>query len=71
MIDSWGLVSPGNPEQAAKLAEQAAGVTHGGNGVYGGIYVACCISLAFEEKSIRDILEKALQYIPDDCEYAV
>ena len=30
-IDSWGLVSPGNPEQAAKLAEQAASVTHGGN----------------------------------------
>ncbi len=69
-IDSWGLVSPGNPEQAAKLAEQAASVTHGGNGVYGGIYVACCISLAFVEKSIRDILEKALQYIPSDCEYA-
>lgn len=68
-IDSWGLVSPGNPEQAAKLAKQAASVTHGGNGVYGGIYVACCISLAFVENSIRDILEKALRYIPDDCEY--
>lgn len=38
--------------------------------MYGGIYVACCISLAFVEKSIRDILEKALQYIPSDCEYA-
>ena len=69
-IDPWGLVSPGNPEQAASLAEKAASVTHGGNGVYGGVYVACCISLAFVEKDIRAVLDKALSYIPADCEYA-
>lgn len=68
-IDPWGLVSPGNPELAASLAEKAASVTHGGNGVYGGIFVACCISLAFVEKRLRDVLEKALSYIPADCEY--
>ena len=69
-IDPWGLVSPGNPEQAAALAEKAASVTHGGNGIYGGVYVACCISLAFVEKDIRAVLDKALAYIPEDCEYA-
>lgn len=69
-IDCWGLVAPGNPELAASLAEKAASVTHGGNGIFGGIYVACCISMAFAEKDIRVILEKALSYIPDDCEYA-
>lgn len=69
-IDTWGLVSPGNPDQAARFAKEAASVTHGGNAVYGGIFVAVCISYAFEEKEIRKILEKGLSYIPADCEYA-
>ena len=69
-IDPWGLVAPGNPELAAKLAEKAASVTHGGNGVYGGVFIACCISLAFVEQDIPTILQKALTYIPEDCEYA-
>ena len=69
-IDPWGLVSPGNPAQAASLAEKAASVTHGGNGVYGGVFVACCISLAFVETDIRTVMEKALAYIPADCAYA-
>lgn len=69
-IDTWGLVSPGNPDRAARLAKEAASVTHGGNGIYGGIFVASCIAYAFEEKDIRKIIEKGLSYIPADCEYA-
>ena len=69
-IDTWGLVSPGNPDLAAKLAKEAASVTHDGNGIYGGIFVAVCVSLAFIENDIRKIIDKALTYIPSDCEYA-
>lgn len=69
-IDTWGLVSPGNPEQAVRYAREAASVTHGGNGIYGGMFVAACISWAFEEHDIRRIIEKGLSYIPADCEYA-
>lgn len=69
-IDTWGLVTPGNPALAAELAEKAASVTHGGNGVYGGIFVAVCISIAFVEKDIWKILETGLSYIPSDCAYA-
>jgi ADP-ribosylglycohydrolase len=69
-IDPWGLVAPGNPELAASLAEKAASVTHGGNGIYGGVFIACCISLAFVEKDIQTVVEKALAFIPADCEYA-
>ena len=58
------LVSPGNPDQAARFAKEAASVTHGGNGIYGGIFVAVCISYAFIEQDIRKILEKGLSYIP-------
>lgn len=52
------------------MAEKAASVTHGGNGVWGGVYVACAISLAFVEPNLESVLEKALHYIPQDCEYA-
>ncbi len=69
-IDPWGLVAPGNPELAASLAEKAASVTHGGNAVYGGMFIACCISIAFVEHDIRKVIDKALAYIPADCEYA-
>jgi ADP-ribosylglycohydrolase len=68
-IDSWGLVCPGNPDLAARFAENAAGVTHGGNGIYGGIFLAACIAFAFEEQNIKKIIEKGLTYIPADCEY--
>lgn len=69
-IDTWGLVTPGNPDLAAKYAEKAASVTHDGNAIYGGIFIAVCISYAFVEKDMKKILEKGLSYIPDDCEYA-
>ena len=39
-IDTWGLVAPGNPALAARLAEKAASVTHGGEGVLGGVFIA-------------------------------
>ncbi len=69
-IDTWGLVAPGNPELAAQLAGKAASVTHDGNGRYGGIFIAVCISFAFVEQDIKKILEKGLSYIPADCAYA-
>lgn len=68
-IDTWGLVAPGNPDLAAALAAKAASVTHGGNGVYGGVFVAACISDAFVETDVRKVIEKGLSYIPADCEY--
>ena len=69
-IDTWGLVNPGNPGRAAKMAEKAASVTHDGNAVYGGIFIATCIAYAFEEKNIEKIIEKGLSFIPSDCEYS-
>ncbi|GAA0794612.1 ADP-ribosylglycohydrolase family protein [Faecalicatena orotica] len=69
-IDTWGLVTPGNPDLAAQYAQKAASVTHGGNGIYGGIFIAVCISYAFVENEIEKIIEKGLSYIPEDCEYA-
>ena len=68
-IDTWGLVAPGNPRLAARLAREAAAVTHDGNGVYGGMFIAACISAAFEETDIRTIIGTGLSFLPKDCEY--
>ena len=69
-IDTWGLVVPNDPSLAAEYARKAASVSHGGNGVYGGMFVAAAISAAFTAASIDEILDKALAVIPEDCEYA-
>jgi ADP-ribosylglycohydrolase len=68
-IDPWGLIAPGNPALAARYAAKAASVTHGGNGVYGGMFVAAAIAAAFAGDNIRKVLETALAQIPPDCEY--
>ena len=69
-IDSWGWVFPDNPDEAARHAEMAASVGHDGNGIYGGVFIAVCVSLAFSMKDPAAIIEKALTYIPGDSEYA-
>lgn len=68
-IDTWGLVNPCDYRRAARYAEKMASVTHGGNGVYGGMFVAACVSAAFEEREIMAVINKGLSVIPEDCEY--
>lgn len=70
-IDTWGLVAPYNPGLAAEYARKAASVTHGGNGVYGGMFISACISAAFEYKDVELVIEAGLSCIPSDCTYAV
>lgn len=68
-IDVWGLVAPGNPHLAARLAEKIASVSHDGNGKYGGMFIAACIAAAFVETDMVRIVETGLSVIPADCEY--
>jgi ADP-ribosylglycohydrolase len=65
-IDGWGLVSPGNPEQAADYATRAASVSHDGEATYGAVIVACLVALAFVETDLNLMLDKALTFIPED-----
>ncbi len=69
-IDTWGLVTPNNPDLAACLASRAASVTHDGEGINGAIFIAVCVSAAFEERDIRALIEKGLSYIPPESRYA-
>lgn len=67
--DTWGLVNPGNPERAAKMARAAASVTHDGDGLNGAAFVAACVSAAFVERDIRKIVETGLFYAGRDTGY--
>ncbi|MGI6239935.1 MAG: ADP-ribosylglycohydrolase family protein, partial [Christensenellales bacterium] len=69
-IDTWGLVFPGDPARAAAYAARAASVSHDGEGMYGGMYVAAAIAMAYEEQDIEKIVHGALKFIPEGCEYA-
>ncbi|MEQ8671604.1 MAG: ADP-ribosylglycohydrolase family protein [Aggregatilineales bacterium] len=68
--DIWGLVAPSNPTLAADLAEKAASVSHDGNGIYGGRFIAAMVSCAFEERNPSTLLNLGLQQIPAYSEYA-
>jgi ADP-ribosylglycohydrolase len=65
-IDGWALVSPGNPEQAAYLAEQAARVSHDGVAVHAARLIAAMEAQAFIEADIDRLLDTGLAFIPPD-----
>jgi ADP-ribosylglycohydrolase len=69
-VDTWGLVCPGDPARAAKLARAAAGVSHDGEGLSGAAFIAAAIAAAFETSSAEKLIEIALKEIPPDSLYA-
>ena len=68
-IDSWGLVWPGNIEKAAEYAEKAASVSHDGNGIYGGKFIAASIAKAFDTDNIDEIIDAGLSVVPEGSEF--
>ncbi|HEY4693133.1 MAG TPA: ADP-ribosylglycohydrolase family protein, partial [Bellilinea sp.] len=65
-----GMLAPGDPMEAARLAHIDAVISHARNGVYGEIYAAVLTSLAFGMNDPRAILQEAARYIPAKSEYA-
>lgn len=65
-IDGWGLVAPGDPEQAAAFARRAASVSHDGEAIYGAQVVAVMEALAFVESDLSTLQDAALRLIPSD-----
>lgn len=68
--DGWGYISAGDPHLAARLAKKMSSVTHDGDGVWGGVFIAVCIALAYHENDCRTIIEQALAFIPEASGYA-
>lgn len=68
--DCWGLICPGDKERAAHFSGLMASVTHDGNGIWGGRFVAACIAEAFIAKNVAQILDAGLSVIPQTSDYA-
>ena len=66
----WGLVAANQPVLAAELSAVSSSVTHDGNAVYGGRFMAAITAAAFSESNPRRLIEIGLEQIPSDCEYA-
>jgi ADP-ribosylglycohydrolase len=65
-IDGWAMVAPGDADMAARLAKEAASVSHDGEAVYGAVVLAVMEAMAFVEPNINRLIDKALSYIPTD-----
>jgi ADP-ribosylglycohydrolase len=66
-IDGWAMVAPGDPELAARLAGEAAAVSHDGEAIHGAKVLAAMEALAFVEPNLEVLFDEALRLIPDDC----
>ena len=66
-IDGWALASPGNPEQAARLAREAARVSHDGEAVFAAVLIAVMEAMAFVEPDMDRLIDAGLAAIPADC----
>jgi ADP-ribosylglycohydrolase len=65
-----GMLEPGNPLEAARLAHTDAVISHARNGIYGEIYAAVITSLAFVMDDPRAIVVEGARYVPARSEYA-
>lgn len=64
-----GMVAPGNPREAARLAWLDAVVSHDNNGALGEMFNAILVSNSFVTSDVRQLVIKTLSYIPSDSEY--
>ena len=62
--DLWGYISPGDPEQAMNYAFRDARISHTKNGIYGELYVASLVSLAYINHEPVSLVEEGLKAIP-------
>jgi ADP-ribosylglycohydrolase len=69
-IDGWALVSPGDPAQAARLAREAASVSHDDEAVHAAVIIAVMEAMAFVERDLPKLLGAALAFVPEGCAVA-
>ena len=69
-IDGWAMVAPGRPELAARLAREAARVSHDGEAVHAAMLWAAMEAKAFMSADIDRLVQAGLSVIPNDCQIA-
>lgn len=64
-----GMLAPGNPELAARLAADDSIVSHSNSGMLGGIFNAMLVSLSFTETDMKEVVRKTVELLPRESEY--
>jgi ADP-ribosylglycohydrolase len=64
-----GMLYPGQPLEAAKLAYIDGQISHHNNGIFGEVFNAVMASIAFYAEDVNEIIEKSIKYIPNDSQY--
>jgi len=65
-----GMLAPGWPLEAARLAAFDAVISHSANGIYGEIFAAVLTSLSFIQPDIHQLIDEAAKYLPQRSEYS-
>src|ERR1700722_13675290 len=65
-IDGWAMVAPGQPQLAARLATQAARVSHDGEAVLAAKLLAAMEAEAFVSNDVDHLVDVALSVVPAD-----
>jgi hypothetical protein len=68
--DYLGFMCPGLPQSAMKLANKIGHIMNYGDGVYGGIFLSTLYTQAYFDNNIPSIINKSLQSIPAQSDYA-
>ena len=69
--DFIGLMAPGMPRAANRIADRAGRVMNYGDGLYGGMFVSGMYAAAFFENDPRKVVEAGLAAIPAKSPYAM
>ncbi|WP_066504779.1 ADP-ribosylglycohydrolase family protein [Abyssisolibacter fermentans] len=64
-----GMVCPGNPYKAAKLAWLDGQISHHNNGIIGEVFNAVMTAITFVENDIKEIVKIAINMLPKDSQY--
>ena len=68
--DFIGLMTPGLPQSANRIALRAGRVVNTGDGIIGGMFMSGMYSAAFFESNPRKVVEQGLESIPPQSPYA-
>ncbi len=65
-MDAFAMMSPGDPDQAVSLIRKAASVSHDGIAVEAASFLGAMEALAFDIKSLDEIMRIAMKYVTSD-----
>lgn len=67
--DFIGLMYPGMPASAAKLADKVGHIMNYGDGWYGGVFISTMYTLAFTFDDVPTIIDQALAAVPAQSDF--